>query len=328
LNPSIIDDLACPACAGRLGLASGEPDAAGEVARGGLACRECGAAYPIEGYVARFVPRENYADSFGLQWNRHARTQVDKFNGTTISADRFWRETRWRPEELEGLRVLEVGCGAGRFTEVALAAGARCYSLDYSSAVDACRQNHGPHERLNLFQADVFRLPFRHGLFDRIFCFGVLQHTPNPAAAFAAMAPHLAPGGEIVVDAYAWPIAYLHPRHLLRPFTRRMERERLYRAVERWTPRLLPVSRALKRTPALGEYLARLVPVANYEGLLPLSEEQIREWAVLDTFDWLSPEYEKPQRADAVRGWFAAAGLAEVSVERIRGLFVGRGRKG
>jgi ubiquinone/menaquinone biosynthesis C-methylase UbiE len=33
-----------------------------------------------------------------------------------------------------------------------------------------------------IVQADVFAMPFRAGTFDRIFCFGMLQHTPDPRA--------------------------------------------------------------------------------------------------------------------------------------------------
>ena len=31
--------------------------------------------------------------------------------------------------------------------------------------------------------------------------------------------------------------------------------------------------------------------IADYRGILDLSEEQLKEWAILDTFDVLSPMY-------------------------------------
>lgn len=319
MKTSIAHLLACPSCRGPLAPGGARRDDE-------LACRDCARTYPVVREVPRFVSPENYASSFGFQWQLHARTQLDSHNGTGISAQRFFRETRW-PEDLTGQRVLEVGCGSGRFSEVVLATGASCFSIDYSLAVDACWANCGAHPRLHVFQADLFHLPFRRGLFDRIFCFGVLQHTPEPARAFASLLPYLKEGGSIAVDAYAWPFAYLHPRHLLRPVTRHLPADRLYRSVERWVPRLLPISRALKRLPAIGPAAARLVPVANYEGVLPLSEEQLQEWAVLDTFDWLSPRFEQPQRAGQLRRWLRDGSLCDVEVERLRGLYVGRGRK-
>ena len=38
------------------------------------------------------------------------------------------------------------------------------------------------------------------------------------------------------------------------------------------------------------------MPVVNYQGVLPLNAEQVRDWAILDTFDMLSPAYDNPQR--------------------------------
>ncbi|MGB2712659.1 MAG: hypothetical protein WBC51_00660, partial [Vicinamibacterales bacterium] len=53
---------------------------------------------------------------------------------------------------------------------------------------------------------------------------------------------------------------------------------------------------------------------------------QIREWAVLDTFDMLAPAHDHPQSTRTLKQWFAAAALEDVEVQR-PGLVVGRGRK-
>jgi hypothetical protein len=69
-----------------------------------------------------------------------------------------------------------------------------------------------------------------------------------------------------------------------------------------------------------------MVPVANYCGVLPLSPTQLREWALLDTFDWLSPAYDNPQTAATVRQWLERAGLSEIEVLKA-GHLVGRGKR-
>lgn len=109
--------------------------------------------YPIRNHVARFVPESNYGESFGMQWNRFSRTQLDSHSGHPISSQRFWEATQWRQEDLEGKFVLDVGCGAGRFAEIALEAGAHVVALDYSTAVDACYANLAQHRNLLVVQA-------------------------------------------------------------------------------------------------------------------------------------------------------------------------------
>ena len=61
---------------------------------------------------------------------------MDSYSGQSISSDRFWMATGWTKEEVEGKWILDVGCGSGRFAEVALEAGAKVIAIDYSSAVD------------------------------------------------------------------------------------------------------------------------------------------------------------------------------------------------
>ena len=75
-----------------------------------------------------------------------------------------------------------------------------------------------------------------------------------------------------------------------------------------------------------GKLLKRAVPVANYDGILPLTEVQLREWALLDTFDWLSPEYDNPQTPLSARAYMEKAGMEDIEVLKA-GHLVARGRK-
>ncbi len=178
MNRALLEMLCCPTCRQDLALhASEEVD--GDVVSGELVCGGCASRYPVLRSVPRFVPGDNYARSFGYQWNRFRQTQLDSTVGQPISRQRFLRESGWRPEDLEGKLVLDVGCGAGRFAEVALGLGARLVAVDYSDAVDACQDNLGPRPDLDVIQADMRALPLRRGRFDFVYCLGVLQHTPD-----------------------------------------------------------------------------------------------------------------------------------------------------
>lgn len=311
----------CPSCARPLSGPKGRPR------EGELTCAGCKGRYPVRGSIPRFVPEENYAGSFAFQWNRYARTQLDKFNGGTNSADRFFKVTGW-PRNLKGQTVLEPGCGAGRFTQVVLESGAEVYSFDYSGAVDANLANNGLPGNLHLFQADIYRIPLPKGSFDRIFCLGVLQHCPGPKAAFLSLIPYLKPGGEIVMDVYQkTPRMLVTPKYWLRPFTKRMKKERLHRLVERIVPPLIPVKAGIRKIPVLGRYVAYFIPIACYKNILPLPDEQIVEWGILDTFDMLSPRYDKPQSLRTVRRWFQEAELTDVEVQYGPNGINGRGRR-
>lgn len=128
----------------------------------------CRKSFFIEKGVPRFVPLNNYATSFGMQWNLFSETQLDSKNGTHISRDRFWEETQW-PHDLRGQKILEVGCGMGRFSEIILKSGAEVYSLDYSTAVDAAQKNLKGNQKHCLVQASLYEMPFPKNHFDKFF---------------------------------------------------------------------------------------------------------------------------------------------------------------
>jgi SAM-dependent methyltransferase len=190
------------------------------------------------------------------------------------------------------------------------------WAVDASSAVDAARANLGEHERLHLAQADLFDLPFERASFDRVLCFGVLQHTPDPRRAFLTACGYAQPGGAIAADVYRRQpyVDRWSAKTLWRPLTTRMPRALLRRLVEWYVPRWLPIDTRLARVPKVGRLLTAVVPCWNYTGLLPLDRDQLRAWAVLDTFDALSPRYDRPQVLSDVEGWVRDAELEGASV--------------
>ena len=142
-----------------LRLAEIADEESGEIIEGRLDCARCSKSIPIVRNIPRFVPSENYAANFGFQWNRYDRIQLDKVMGNNLSRDRWNATTGW-PARMEGQRILEAGCGAGRFTELALETGAELYSFDLSDAVDANLRNHAA-QNLNIFQASIYEIPLR-----------------------------------------------------------------------------------------------------------------------------------------------------------------------
>ena len=326
MKPELLSIICCPLCKGHLELRNVfEQD--GEVESGLLHCIPCAESYPVVRFIPRFVPVDNYATNFGLQWNRFRQTQLDSHSRLPISRERFFRQSGWSPNDLAGKNVLDVGCGAGRFAEIVLSCKANLFAIDYSSAVDACWQNLGPHPSLNVVQGDIYHLPFKPGSFDFVYCFGVLQHTPDVKRAFMALPVQLCEGGRLAVDLYPKQSKNLFwPKYWLRGLTKRMVPSGLFKLVQWMVKLLFPISFVLGRFPVFGHKLRYFIPIANYDGVYPLSNDQLREWAILDTFDMLAPRYDQPQSAQKLTEWFVNTGLKRIDIFRA-GVLVGRGVK-
>jgi SAM-dependent methyltransferase len=312
-----VDSLVSPVSGLSLHLQSVQSREHGEIKEGMLVDASGDHKVPIRNFIPRFISDASYTASFGEQWNRYRSIQIDSENKLNLTAQRFYRWTGWNKDELAGQRILEAGCGAGRFTQIMLEAGASVYALDMSSAVDACWLTNGPHANLSLVQADIYRIPHPLEFFDRIFCYGVLQHTPDPGQAFASLVGFLRPGGKIAVDCYVksssanrWTSKYRW-----RPITTRLSPQTLFKIIEWYIPKWLPIDNRLARVPGIGRWLVSVIPCWNYTGHLPLPRNEIVPWAILDTFDALAPKYDQPQSLEQVTSWFEQSGLSDVRVE-------------
>lgn len=306
--------LACPACRRTLRLQrvqGSEPDIVDE---GLLTCDSCRKEFPITGGIPRFVPVENYASSFGLEWTLHARTQYDGYSGKPVSETRFFEETGW-PRRLEGQTVLEAGCGSGRFTEQAAKTGALVVSFDYSYSVEANFEINGQRDNVLIVQADITAPPFPPAFFDKVFCFGVLQHTPDPRRSFLSLVPHVKPGGKLVADVYKEGFhRRLHWTYFVRPFTRGRDPEKVYAFSHRWVDTVWPIASLVRRIPVVGHSLnwRLLMPDYSHYGF---DRQMVKEWAYLNCFDALGPTYDLPQSKRSLREWCATAGLLNVVVK-------------
>ena len=278
--------------------------------------------FPLKNGAYRIVEDDNYTQNFGYQWNRFAGTQVDKESNLEMSKIRFFAETNWNKEDLSGKNILEVGSGAGRFSQIILDyTKAILYSVDYSNAVEANYKNNGPHERLHLFQASIYEMPFAKAQFDKVLCLGVLQHTPNFEQSVKSLIDMAKPGAEVIVDFYGingwW--TKLHAKYLFRPVTKKMSHEKLLAAINTHVDWLIKTSSFFSAI-KLGKIFNRFLPICDIAGTMPpnLPYAQLRELCVLDTFDMFSPEYDNPQSIETVVNWFKKYGMVQVKGEKIR----------
>ena len=307
----LLDILACPRCHGALACHPVETAPDGDLLTATLRCATCSRQYGVSNGIPRFVEAASYADSFGYQWNQFKLEQLDSANGTRLSEQRFYGETGWTTEWMAGKWLLEAGCGAGRFLEVASRSNANVVGIDLSNSVDAARQSLGRRKNVHLVQASIYQLPFRPGVFDGCYSIGVLQHTPDRHACIAPLARVLRPEARLAITVYERRRGtMLNGKYWLRPITRRLPKRLLLWLLKLAMPIVFPICELLFRLPLAGRFFRFVIPVADYVEKPELSLRERYRWAVLDTFDMLSPAFDAPMTEAELRSWLGEAGIA------------------
>ena len=328
MNPEHLFYLRCPKTKNKLKLES-EEIIDGKVKSGSLIEPISNNKYSIINYIPRFVPLDNYTNNFGLEWNKHDRTQYDKTSGFEVSQKRFENETKWG-YKLGGELILEAGSGSGRFTDHVVKTGAMCVSFDYSNAVEANYRSNGHNKNLLIIQASILEMPFEDNYFDRVLCIGVLQHTPDPRQSFKLLIKVLKKGGHICTDIYLKNFAkfYLSPKYLIHYFTKRMDPERLYKKTVKYINFMWPIARFFMKIPKIGKKINWRLMIADHHDLLINADSKtLKEWAILDTYDMVSPAHDHPATLKQFKSWHEEEGLLNLEVHYGYNGIEGRGIK-
>ena len=277
-----------------------------------------GEEFPIVNSIPRFVKSDNYTTSFGLQWNKFRKTQLDSYTGVPISRDRLKRIAGGTLDIFNGKNVLEAGCGAGRFTEILLKAGANVWAADLSVAVDANYENCKNYSSYFLCQADILSLPFPPQQFEIVLCIGVIQHTPVPEKTIEILCSHVKPGGTLLLDHY--PPNYPMPglRRLLRVLLLKTGEEFRMAFVKTMVAILWPIHKATCQNrilwiSRLRQPLLKYSPVVDYQDAYPsLGSRLLYEWAILDTHDTLTDHYKHLRSAEEIQSCLGSCGMTNI----------------
>jgi len=274
-----------------------------------------GERFPIVAGIPRFVSTGAYVESFGLQWNIHTQTQLDSYTHAGLSTQRLARCLGFAPARLAGLTVLEVGCGAGRFTEVLVQAGAFVHAVDLSNAVDANRRNIGERPNYVVAQADLLRPPFPAGSFDVVLCLGVLQHTPSPKASVAALWRMVKAGGLLVIDHYTWSLSRVTKlAPLYRAVLKRIPPAAAKRVTNALVDWFFPIHWRARKVTVAQRLLSRVSPCLAYCHIYPqMSRELHEDWCRLDTFDELTDHYKHLRTTGQIRRLLEGLGGLDVT---------------
>lgn len=316
MRTELLDFLACPNCESETPFEV-QADASrddGDIISGTLTCRSCQSVYQIRQGIPRFVTLDqDYCANFGFQWQQWRTLQIDRISGHSLSTDRFFADSGWPPNSLQGKVILDAGCGAGRFADVAAANGATVIAVDLSDAIDACKETTSVHSgRVHCLQASLLNLPLRPSALDAIYCMGVIQHTPDPIAVVRCLPIYLKPGGRLAYNFYEegfW--RYLQIiKYTLRLITPHLSVSKNLALSQFLVDLFFPLTRRLAKIPKV-RILNHFIPIASVHNS-QLSTDDQRSWTLLDTLDWYGARYEKRQHHEDVAAQLRKVGMTAV----------------
>jgi SAM-dependent methyltransferase len=190
--------LVCPACRGDLR----EVDAR-------LVCARCDAGYEMRDgipdlrvpsdattetvrgfYTMAPFPGYPPRDSLGSLRARAGRSEFARLLDRAIPGD---------------ASVVEVGCGTGQMSLFLATADRVVIGADLTRAslsLGAAASRRFGVDTVRFVETDLRRSGLREGAFDVVYSSGVLHHTPDPRASFAALARLARPGGIVVLGLY------------------------------------------------------------------------------------------------------------------------------
>jgi SAM-dependent methyltransferase len=207
-------------------------------------------------------------DSFDYQWRNvgegHWMPSNPEFLKRTpdMILERTQLPAEWFPDK----RVLDAGCGSGRWTYGLLQLGAHVTCADQSKGaleeVRALVKGMGTVEFLN---TDLLKLDLPSHSFDLVWCFGVAHHTENLIKAIKNLISVTAPGGYLFMMLYGYPES-------IEAFSEQA-------SYEEWRRRLLPLPFAEKV-----ETLKKHYPPELVHGYFDAVSPQIND---LVTWEWI-----------------------------------------
>jgi SAM-dependent methyltransferase len=296
------------------------------------------------------LPDDRTADHYAIQWgpsigfqefarrNPHAMKATP---GRQLGWPNLFNAIRKRAA-VEPVRVYDAACGFGGIMDELLREPAPAHLLyvgaDIHRAIGSLALPPAARpDQIFLFRWDISKpLPVAE-LFDYVLCRASIHHTPNPRSTFSSLVEALAPGGTLVITAYAKKGRVREAvDDALRAEISRMcvdeawgishEFSLLGHDVQR-TDATISISQDLPfldikaGTYKVHEFLYDHFMKNWYNGAFGLKQSDVVN------FDWYHPPYAYRYSLDELTGWFADAGLFVTRTDSIKAQHYVEGRK-
>tara|TARA_B100000963_G_scaffold175469_1_gene152555 strand:+ start:20044 stop:20931 length:888 start_codon:yes stop_codon:yes gene_type:complete len=249
----------------------------------------------ISSNITIYTENDKSVKNFGKQWRDYTNVQIDSRNKFTLSYNFLKKILHQDFSILENKEILEIGCGAGRFTEHFAKFSKLCCSLDLS---DAIFHNISKNKKnVKLAKANFLELEPKKK-FDIVFCRGVLQHTPNPKKSILKLHEFVKDNGLVIFDIYKKPkIGIFHPKYLIwRPLISNLIKyEEFEIFLHKNIDILLKIKRFIDRIFFQVKFFSDcIIPIWDYKNIYQLNDKQLSSLSILDTLDGIYAKYDLP----------------------------------
>jgi len=317
MRKSLVEMLRCPVDLSVLRLSVTE-EVDEHIITGELNCAQCKRTYKIERGVPNMIPdmplrvdgndlmglQSATQERFGFEWRYfrdwgwlEAYPEVpqaqEEFYGGLSEHTRmaFWSKSLFSEGDLHaGMKVLDAGCGNGRFTNEAAKSGAVVVGVDLGEGVYSAFEHTRLLPNVHIVRGDLFRLPFADETFQSVFSIGVLMHTGNAKEATYSLSRVVKCDGLLLVHVYGkGRRGYEFLDALIRSITTRLSIQNQMR----FANVTASLARRLRKGGPLRSRIHRWV--FSYINLLPTEHHM---------FDWWSAPIATHHTMDEVLDWF------------------------
>jgi ubiquinone/menaquinone biosynthesis C-methylase UbiE len=316
MKQRLLEILCCP-CGSKLSLkdAVTEPaesharPAEAKITAGKLLC-ERGHEWPIVNDIPRFIPAalakdlKKTQETFSFEWKMFRFGERNWGQDIEVRKGLFLKALNVRPEELRGKTIFDAGCGSGLLSmEMAKSFGMEVFALDLAYGIEnAYRHNDSPN--VHFVQGSVLEPPFQAGVFDYLYCAGVLVACPDTREGFLSIIKTLKPGGRCFIWLYHPIDRVHHPDDLVKM------------TIYNWIRVHITSGLPIKLQYALYLSLMPAFLVKQRIEMLLGKEKAPRTWRekMQSLFDMFSPLYQNRHEEEESLTWFRQSGFTNVAI--------------